>query len=355
MPNDYRRLIQTMRILHVIADDATPCEEQCFLNTLLSFKTIGIDQKAIIKTESHLASTLKEAGISFSEQKFGGMFDLRTKTGIQKIIEDMAPPIVQAYTAASIRLCDKLPAKTALVGLFANNDPQLLASCHGVLLTGIPKKEETDNSADEKTFPVHPLIPYDENNALPLSRSDHNTPETAFLIGSIEDSLGETKIDVIFQALREIPKIHYWIAGKPNTKASIKDMALKKAVHDRVHFIPLNDIPSDIAFLKALDLLVIPEQNKNMDDVIFKSWLVGTAVLNGKISPQSSIDHEKTGWKANGTNVLDIRAALTLLQDNHGIRKALARNGKNLVNTPNRQETALRAYIESYKKILASL
>jgi glycosyltransferase involved in cell wall biosynthesis len=338
-----------MRILHILADDANSQEEQNLINMVCAFKTLGIEQFAILNPNQNIAEKLSEQNVEVNIQKFSGIFDLRTKKFINEYINKTQPHIVQTHTPISARFCDKTPDKVAHVGILNgdNNDNKTISICNAVFSFG-----SNDNETD-KVFNVFPILEEVDQDALAVNREEFNTPKDCFLLGTSTETTEGFKIDPVLKALREVPEIYLWIRCAEKYQKELLELSMKRALHDRVRFIPTTI--QEFSFLKALDLFVIPEQKKDPFSIVSKPWLSQTPVLSGLSDPSSTIQHKINGWVVDGTNVFRMREAIIKLMEESEIREQTSHTAYENFQQLYKREKTVKDYMKAYQKVLSTL
>lgn len=345
-----------MRIFHILPHNTSIEEDQNFLALAGSFKTLGFKQAVATRQDEPLLTALEAMDIPVSVQKFGGMFDLRTKKTIQAEILDFKPHIVQGHGITSLDFEKDIPPHIPYIPLIGH-DPdidgvQLRKNHPYAILTGYCSSGKTQKSDN-----LPPVLP-----PLPMPRTMPETgnapadmpalPENAFAAGYGGSLTEDLMLDHVFQAIREIPALHLVLVESGPNQQYFKDMARKRGIHDRVHFIPPPESPHD--FYKALDLCIVPAQKHDPLRAILDAWQAETPVLLVGHNRPAPVTDDETGWIVPDGDVMVLRRTLNAIINNPDSSRKKALSGKAVFDKHFTHQNILGRYLTLYKDILSS-
>ena len=138
-----------MKILHILAKDATAKQQQQFLLLYDILSTVSDTHHSLIYTFKSIENALQERQATFEIQKFGGMFDLRTKKALQDIMSTFNPNIIVSHSEESAAFIAAHAKNTPHIGIIngSASDRPIASLCdHTVLMN-----EEQDDKAILKT------------------------------------------------------------------------------------------------------------------------------------------------------------------------------------------------------------
>jgi glycosyltransferase involved in cell wall biosynthesis len=337
----------SMRILHILASDSSNAQDARFLDMIRAFAALNIEQYAIIKTDEQLSDILESESIPFIELKLGGMFDLRSQKDLQKIVSSFSPHIIQTHTVSSAGFAkdaDKSIPHIGFAGTKEDNDKMRIL-CSALLSTSANKQQE-----DEIIFHVPPLIMTDEIEAESIDRSEYNAPADKLILGSV-CTLGEkTGLDRIFQAIREISQLHYWILGQGEKEKYFKELADKRAVSDRVQFI--TNKTQQGKFLNSIDILIIPQGTDDPNKLVLSAWAYKKPVIFVGKFEDSIITNKENGIATGSDNTLKIREDLNSILESDELKAALIESGFKTYTEQYEYKSVVKKYLKAYEQAL---
>ena len=166
------------------------------------------------------------------------------------------------------------------------------------------------------------------------------------------DLISVYDIEKIFQAIRETPNLRFWLIGKGEDRQALEEKAKKLAVHDKVRFI--DDIAPYHwqAYIKALDLCVVPCRRKGIDRLTLEAWSCGICVASGMPPDHSPITHRENGWLVENNDILKWREALSTLQQDKERRQEIGKAGMQKYRQSHDPARIIGTYLQSYEMSL---
>jgi phosphatidylinositol alpha-1,6-mannosyltransferase len=149
-------------------------------------------------------------------------------------------------------------------------------------------------------------------------------PRILLTVGNVTDRKGQ---DIVIQAmprlLKEIPGVHYLVAGLPTQQAEMEGIAAELGVEPHVHFLGRVDTPALLALYNACDVFVLTSRHDQAGEfegygiVVVEAALCGKpAVVSNNSGLVEAIAPGETGLAVNEDDPSDTaRALLDLLRD----------------------------------------
>ncbi len=337
-----------MKILHVKAGDRSLETDNRFADLVKALTLFDIDQRVLMAADKAREEAVEALGIPCHVEKFGGMFDLRTQQATQQILESYRPHLIQLHTRDSSSVLTKISHDSICVG-FADNaaDKKQKAGADISLAVSHSFREDP---MDYDILPVPPLVYNDNGNIKAAARSAYDTPDDKPLIGTMIDLDAGYDLDKIFQAIKEIGGLHFWVIGSAAHKSAVETQARKKAVQDKVRFIEASDQwPS---LLKALDLCVVPQRLEGADRLTLEAWSCGVPVLSAMPASRSPINNNEDGWLLPANDRLKWSENLKGLLEETVSRDAQAKAGQERYRKSYSAEHVIRNYLGAYETAL---
>ncbi len=127
-----------MRILHILSKDATVTQQQQFLRFLAILDSVSDTHRTLTFPFKDIEKELSSKGATFDTQKFGGMFDLRTKKALQDIMNNFTPHIIVSHSEESAAFTSTHIKSTPHIGIIdgGSADRHIASFCdHTVMVT----------------------------------------------------------------------------------------------------------------------------------------------------------------------------------------------------------------------------
>lgn len=90
-----------MRLFHILAKDSSADQQRNFMRLLEVLSSVSDTHQTLCYPFRDVEAFLKKEKVSYSAQKFGGMFDLRTKQALHNILRTFNPHIVISHSGES--------------------------------------------------------------------------------------------------------------------------------------------------------------------------------------------------------------------------------------------------------------
>lgn len=132
-------------------------------------------------------------------------------------------------------------------------------------------------------------------NLQPVNRADYNTPNNATVLIHLGRFVQRKRFDLAIEAVARLSEtVHAWLIGDGELLDDMKELAKKRGVTDRVHFLGWQRDPA--SFLKAADILLCPTDEEPLGNVVLEGWNAGLPVVaTASPGPSWLIEHGKTG------------------------------------------------------------
>lgn len=147
-----------------------------------------------------------------------------------------------------------------------------------------------------------------------------NAPATVAVIGRLDRQKG---IDVLFDAVAEMPHVSVLVVGDGPERHSLTAHAERLGLATRVAFVGWED---DVhARLGQIDALVLPSRNEALPLVVLEAMLAGVPVLASDVGGlRECIEHDRTGLLVPPDDAAALAVELRRLVDDPALRTRLA-------------------------------
>ena len=266
---------EVMKILHTMAGAQNGGAEMAYVDMLRAQKAQGVNVIAACRPNATRNPMLVDAGIPVYEFPFGGFFDFQTKSALKKLITQEKPDIVQTWMT---RACVKTPrsgkglpdfVKVSRLGGYYNmrryQDSDLFIAQSPDLKRHIME----GNVPDDRVVQINQFAEVGHVSGT-LTRNDLNTPYDAFVFLALARYHKNKGLDVLLQAMVDVPQAHLWLAGDGPLRQDLEDQAFQLGLSDRVHFLGWRTDRADL--LDLCDAVVFPSRHEPFGTVFAQAW-----------------------------------------------------------------------------------
>jgi glycosyltransferase involved in cell wall biosynthesis len=340
-----------MRILHIMASRANGGAETYCTDMLVSLEQAGIAQRAAIPRASVHYQRLAAAGVPLATDVLDTRFGPLRRRRLAALIREFKPDLIHCWMrrAASLLPASRLPA----IGWFGGYyDPAHFRRCsHFVGVTpDIVEHMVAGGIARAKAHhvPTFPAL----GVGSPVERASLATPAPAIVLLSLSRLHEKKGLDVLLDALVELPQCIAWIAGDGPLEADLKARAARLGVEDRVRFLGWRMDRG--ALLAAADICVLPSRWEPFGTVMLEAWAAGTPlVAAASKGPAALIADGSNGLLVPVDDAPALAAAIGRLAADRGLRTRLIEQGKADYEQGFTREAVTQRLIALYSEITA--
>lgn len=341
------------RILQLMAGAKRGGAENFFMRLLPALNEAGHHQHAIVRRQNHFRMPLETAGLTVSESRFGGPFDLLTPYKIKSVCKQFKPDICMAWMArATSMLPDSRHApfiNVARLGGYYNlkyfqkcdyligNTPDI---CTYLVTSGWPKERVfyIPNFVDDETLPRLDKREFDTRPDQPV----------ILAMGRLHTNKG---FDLAIQSMQEIDDAMLWIAGAGPEEKPLKDLTQKRGLTERVRFLGWRE---DTAALYATaDIFLCSSRHEPFGNIVPEAWANSTPVVALKSQgPMQYMRDGHTGLLVELEDVAGIAKAVNTLLNAPEKAKKIGANGRQAYLENFSKAKVISAYTDFFEKII---
>ena len=339
------------RLLQALAGAPQGGAERHFLRLCLALQRAGMEQRVVIRPYPESLDILRAGGIEPVTAPFGGIFDWRTGSILQRQIDDFRPEFALTYmnrASAAMPKGDFL--HLGRLGGYYNlkyyrrcdhlvcNTPDIKAHCvrHGF--------------AEDR---VHVISNFVEDHAdtPPMDRAALDTPAEAPLIFALGRLHENKAFDVLLQAVAAVPEAYLWLAGEGPLRHSLERQAGQLGLGGRVRFLGWQHDAAP--YFAAADLYVVPSRHEPLGNVVLEGWMHRLPmVAAASQGPRWLIGDGENGLLVPIDDADAMAAALHRLIDDPQMAERLAQNGRRTFETGFTEAVAVRRYLELFDRLI---
>ncbi|MDJ0686218.1 MAG: glycosyltransferase [Alphaproteobacteria bacterium] len=340
-----------MKVLQLMAGASQGGAERFFERLTLGLQEAGVDQHAAIRTNTRRTALLRQGGVPVTQCRFGGPLDIMTAIKLRSLVTRLEPNIALAWMNRAAAATPR--GRHITIGrLGGYYNLKYYNNCHHLI----------GNTPDLRDHIVRNGWPADrawyipnfaeEAEAAPQPRAALNTPDAAPLLlclGRLHQNKG---FDVAIGALAQVPDAYLWIAGAGPEDATLKSLAQRTGVGDRVRFLGWRDDPE--ALLAAADVFLCSSRHEPLGNMVLEAWLHGVPVVAcDSQGPGFLVDHGETGLLSPINDPVGLAASIQTVIDNPDLADRLAQAGAAEYRNKYSKAHVVDAYQTLFQTVLA--
>jgi glycosyltransferase involved in cell wall biosynthesis len=315
-----------MRILQVMASRANGGAETYSADMIASLHAAGAEQVAVIPRSSIHHDRLAAAGVRLDLDVLDARLGILRRRKLAALIDAFKPDLVHCWMRRAASLVPKLDVP--VIGWFGGYyEPANFARCsHFVGVTPAIVEHMIERGVPRAKAHYVPTFPTIEADA-PVARADLTTPAGATVLLALSRLHEKKGLDVLLQALAELPGCVAWIAGDGPLEADLKSLAARLGVADRTRFLGWRHDRG--ALLRAADVCVLPSRWEPFGTVMLEAWAAGTPlVAAASQGPAALIEDGANGLLVPVDDAAALAAALRRLMADPALEAHLIDQGQ---------------------------
>lgn len=332
--------------------------EMACIDMCIAMHEAGEDIEVITRANAVRVPILEAAGISVHILPFGGKLDVYTPWAIGRIIKKAKPQIVQTWMS---RAAKKTPNWRNL----KTPDRYLVAARLGgyykaknfkhtdffVPITPDLQKYLIESGFDKQKIQMINNFAETESNIKPIKRSDFDTPDDATVILTLARLHKSKALDVILDALPDMPNTYLWMAGEGPLRTVLEQMAKDNGVADRVRFLGWRT--DRAALLQEADICAFISRYEPFGSVFVQAWTNECPVIvSDADGPKQFCTHEQDCLMVEKDDAGQLVNAVQRLQNDTALRDRIVEKGLENYKASFTKEKCVQSYLEWYHENL---
>lgn len=341
-----------MKILHTMAGGQAGGAEMAYVDLLVAQKQAGMNVIAACRPNDQRVPMLKAAGVPVHEFPFGGIFDFKTTTGLQKLMDAERPDIVQCWMSRAAKLtptmegCKKIARLGGYYNLKYYKDVDHFIGNTPDICRWLTEDKKIDSSKVTHINNFAELEPIEH----PVTKSDFDTDENAFVFLAMARLHPAKGLDIALRALAKVPEAVLWIAGEGPEEEHLKRLAGELGVEDRVRWLGWRTDRS--ALLKACDAVLFPSRFEPFGGTFAQAWAAKKPlVTTASQGPSQYVTHGEDALVTPIDDVDALAEAMTMVIHDRPLGRKLVRNGLIGFETYFKRKNIIKNYDSLYKSL----
>jgi glycosyltransferase involved in cell wall biosynthesis len=339
-----------MRIMHVMASRADGGAETYSADVIESLHAAGIAQLAAVPSASRHHARLLAAGVALAEGALEVPIGAWRRRKLAEAMDGFRPDLVHCWMRRAASLVP--PVTVPRVGWFGGYyDPARFRGCrHFIAVTPAIVDHLLAHGIARACAHYVPTFPTLEA-APPVDRARLATSTDAIVLLALSRLHDKKGLDVLLQALAQLPRCVAWLAGDGPLKGQLCALADKLGVAERVRWLGWRTDRG--ALLRAADVCVLPSRFEPFGTVMLEAWAAATPlVAAASQGPAALIRDGDNGLLVPVDDADALAAAIRRLADDAALRARLIAAGMADYQRGFTREVVTRRLIALYQAII---
>ncbi len=315
-----------MKILQMMAGGPVGGAETFFVDAIKAIDELGVEQRVITRgNNAHKIKTIESRGIVLEKASFGKSWRYPTKQKIKKHIQDFKPDIVHHWMGRAGTFSQK--GAHVNIGWYGGYyKPKRFKNCqyHVAVTQDIVDHIVRCGVPADKVFLLHIYAEFEKG--APLDRAEFTTPYDVPLLLSLSRLHTKKGLDILLQAMRDVPDAYLWIAGAGPLEQELKAQMRALKLQDRVRFLGWRNDRE--ALLATCDICVFPSRYEPFGAVVVEAWGTQKPLIAARAAgPKAYVSHEENGLLVDIDDARGLARAINRLIGDGNLQEALIANG----------------------------
>lgn len=344
----------TLRIMHVMAGGDVGGAENIFLEDVLALADAPeVTQYIVTRPVAHRVAKIKEKNIPITTVSFARWWPFSTRSKIKKAVKDFRPDIIQYWMGRAGQFAvagDHVNA--AWYGGYYNRKKRFSKCTHHVVLTRDLYRHVLESGAASDTIHlVHTMASF-PSDIIAQERAALDTPADATVLLALARLHWKKGLDVLLQALVDLPDCYAWIAGEGPLKEELHKMANDLGVSSRVRWLGWRNDRERL--LQACDIVAFPSRYEPFGTVTVDAWAMKRPLIAADAQgPAAYVKNEENGMLIPKDDVQALVVAVKKITSDDELRQKIIDGGWRDYQAHFTKEAFLRDSITAYKKMTA--
>ena len=340
-----------MRILQTMAGDSVGGAETFFVDSIKALHETPHKQYVITRDNNpHKIAQIKERNIPLKTASFSNLFRWPTAQTIKKAIKEFSPDIVHHYMGRAGGYSQ--PGNHVNLGWYGGYyKPSRFKHCthHAAVTQDIVDHIIAQGVPKENAHLLHIYAEFNEGK--PINRAQFDTPDDAPLLVSLSRLHVKKGLDVLLEALVEVPDAYLWIAGSGPIEPDLKERMHALNLQDRVRFLGWRNDQADL--LATADICAFPSRYEPFGAVVIEAWATRKPLVTAKAAgPKAYVRHEENGLIVDIDDVDALAVALNRVIKDKQLADHIVENGYKAYQNGFTREVFKNNVTQLYERIL---
>ena len=344
-------MIESMKILHIIAGAKHGGAESCAVDTIRALHAAGIEQTVICRPHAAFLSLVKDCAIGHHILSFNRTLKWPQKARINTIVKNEKPDLIHCWLnrAASFTPHQKtIPVLGWFGGYY---DLKYYQSCDffmGVTKDIVRYIGNVTKSPD-RAYVGHAFGTLEAMGK--VKKSDYGISDTTKVVLMLSRMHWKKGVDLLIDAASKIDDVVFLIAGDGPEIEKYRAQAYALNLESRILF--LGWCKDRLGLLNIADVCVLPSRYEPFGIVIPESWFARVPLVATKADgAKHYVNNEKDGLLVDIDDCEGLVEALQRALNDEALRARLIKGGTKMYEELFSRESVIKSLIKSYQDMI---
>ena len=344
-------MVESMKILHIIAGAEQGGAESCAVDTIRALHDAGIEQTVISRPHAAFRTLVKDCAIDHHIVSFNRVLKWAQKAKINAIIKNEKPDLVHCWLnrAASFTPYQKT---VPVLGWFGGYyDLKYYKSCDFFMgvTRDIVRHIGNVTKTPDRAYVGHAFGTLETMGE--VKKSDYGISNTTKVVLMLSRMHWKKGVDLLIDAASEIDDVAFLIAGDGPEMEKYRAQAHALNLESRVLF--LGWCKDRLGLLSIADVCVLPSRYEPFGIVIPESWFARVPLVATKADgAKHYVSHEKNGLLVEIDDREGLVQALQRALNDKALRAKLIKGGTEMYERLFNRDSVIESLIKSYQDMI---
>jgi glycosyltransferase involved in cell wall biosynthesis len=324
--------------------------ETFFFDAVCALADTGIEQVAVVRPNMHAGlQQLHTRSVPTATADFSSWWPWPTRRILHKAVNEFQPDIVQYWTGRAAVYAPMTNARQVgwYGGYRRRKDYRTCTDFIGITPDLMRHLREEGISEDHAAL-IH--IFAEPHPAPPVPRAPLGTPQDAPLLLALARLHWHKGIDVLLEAMADLPDAYLWIAGEGPDRAKLEAQAARLKLDDRVRFLGWRKDRD--ALLAAADICVFPSREEPFGAVTIEAWAAGKPLIAAAAQgPAAFVRNGENGILVPIGDGPALAAAIRNVMDDAALRSTIVAGGRETFEKSFTKQVYVAETLAFYRKL----
>jgi len=340
-----------MKVMHVMAGAATGGAENIFLESVVALAEAGVEQYVVTRDNNDFRlQTFEQLGIPVSIASFHRYYRFGTQRTINSAIERFQPDVIEYWMRRAGTFAPRKyhARNVGWYGGYYQRSRFKHCDWHVGLTPDLLRHITDAGVPKDKAAIIHTYA--DFKSALPTDRATLDTPRDRPVLLALARLHWKKGLDVLLDALAEVPAAYCWIAGDGPLRDQLETQARLLGIEDRVRFLGWRDDRDQL--LAACDIVAFPSRYEPFGTVTVDAWAARKPLIAAASQgPGAFVKDGQNGLLIPINDTEALIDAMRRMIANPALRQQCVEGGTRSFNELFTKEVFIRDSLAFYEKV----
>ena len=340
-----------MKIVHIVAGAEKGGAETFSLDAIKALDDAGIEQVLITRPHKDRIEALEARSIRHYDMNFSRFLKPFQRRRINAIIREEKPDLVHSWMNRGASFTPSQPDIPVLGWFGGYYNLKNFTSCDFYMgvTRDIVRHIGEESGRPDRAYVGHTFGTLEKDT--PIKKSDYGIPDDAPMVLLLSRMHWKKGVDLLLDAARDLPGVHFLMAGSGPDLDKYKELARKLGVADRAHFPGWCNNRS--ALLEKADVCCLPSRYEPFGTVISEAWYAGIPLVATRADgAKQYVTDRKDGLLVDIDDRDGLVTALRSALEDKALRKKIIKGGQATYEELFSREVVTKQLIASYQDMI---